>query len=720
MTQDIFDTQIAARRENDTRLYEQAFSDLAAILQPLPQKRTTEAKEALSEIITALGGTVPAVPEEIVDLQEQMEYMLRPSGIMRRRVELTGAWWRDAMGYLLGKTHAGEVIALIPAGGSGYQYRGPDGQYIRVQAQNAKNISSDAFCFYRPFPAKKMDILDLLRFMVQEISAADIYYVLISSSAVALLGLFLPYMNKIIFDSVVPSGSKGMLMPIAALLIGATVSSALFGIARSMILTRVQNKISLSVQSAAMMRILNLPVTFFREYTAGDLAARTMNIRQLCLTLSQVTLTACLSALFSIVYLWQMGSFAPPLLLPASLIILTSLGFSIFCTLQQVKITRKRMHVSVRLYGLIFALFSGMQKIKLAGAEKRAFAKWAATYKEEGKLSYTPPIVLRIQPAITSLIAGSGIVLLYYAAAVNRISVADFMAFNVAYGAAIGAILALSGMVTLVAGIKPILEMVQPILETVPEISTGKKTVTSLAGMIEINHLTFRYSPDGPIILNDFNLKVRSGEYLAIVGKTGCGKSTLMRLLLGFEKPESGAIYFDGKDLEHMDLPSLRQHIGVALQNSKLCPGDIFSNIVLTAPWKTLEDACEAARMASVDKDIQAMPMGMHTVISEGSGGISGGQQQRLLIARALVGKPRILLFDEATSALDNITQKHIGDSLAKLNCTRLLIAHRLSTVRHCDRIVVLEEGKIVEEGTYDDLMTRKGKFYELAIRQTL
>lgn len=271
-----------------------------------------------------------------------------------------------------------------------------------------------------------------------------------------------------------------------------------------------------------------------------------------------------------------------------------------------------------------------------------------------------------------------------------------------------------------VANIRPMLEMVKPILEAIPETSEEKKILTSISGNLEVNHLTFGYTEDAPPVLDDISFRIRSGEYVAIVGKTGCGKSTLLRLLLGFEKPETGAIYYDGNDLAGLDLRSVRQNIGVALQNGKLFSGDIFSNIIITAPWKTLEDAWEAARMAGIEEDIRAMPMGMHTMISEGSGGISGGQRQRLLIARAIVAKPRILFFDEATSALDNITQKHVSDSIAQLKCTRLVIAHRLSTIRHCDRIIVLDQGKIAEEGNYESLMERQGLFYELVRRQTL
>ena len=309
---------------------------------------------------------------------------------------------------------------------------------------------------------------------------------------------------------------------------------------------------------------------------------------------------------------------------------------------------------------------------------------------------------------------------MYYAAVKSQVSVADYYAFNTAYGMVSGAFMALSSIALTAAQARSVLEMVKPILRAVPEVSEGKQVVSRISGGIELNNVSFRYHENMPLVVDDLSLKIRPGQYVAIVGATGCGKSTLMRLMLGFETPQKGAIYFDGRDLASIDLKSLRRKIGVVMQDGKLFSGDVFSNIIISAPWLTLKDAWEAAELAGIAEDIRHMSMGMHTLISEGSGGISGGQRQRLLIARAIAPKPKILMFDEATSALDNLTQKRVAESLDNLKCTRIVIAHRLSTIRQCDRIIVLDKGRIIEDGDYETLLAKDGYFAQLVARQRL
>ena len=422
----------------------------------------------------------------------------------------------------------------------------------------------------------------------------------------------------------------------------------------------------------------------------------------------------------SLLYITQIFGFAPSLVVPSILIILVTVVFSVVSSLAQVKVNKNRLESAAKESGMAFAAISGIQKIKLAGAETRMFSKWLDIYTEEAKYTYNPPMFLRINGVITTGIGLFSNIILYTIAAKNNISQADYFAFSSAYGSVMGAFTALAGIALTVAQIKPILDMAKPFMETEPETPEGKEIVTSITGGIELNHITFRYSEDTPNILDDISIKINPGDYIAIVGKTGCGKSTLIRLLLGFEKPQKGSIYYNGRDIESLDKGSLRKKIGTVMQDAGLFQGDIFSNITITAPDLTLDDAWEAAEKAGIADDIREMPMGMFTLISEGQGGISGGQRQRIMIARAIAPKPKLLLFDEATSALDNKTQKQVSESLDQMGCTRIVVAHRLSTIKHCDRIIVLEGGHIIEDGTYEELIANKGFFAELVERQRL
>ena len=718
----IFTDQINARQEHDANMFNDAFVSLASVLgNNAPKRETAEAADfALAKILRSIGLSVPPIPEDMTDAEERVEYALRATGAMRRRVALEGRWWREAGGSMLGSTTDGDIVAITECGISGYEYTGSTGESVKVNKKTAKNINADAFCFYRPFPAKKMAVRDLMVFMLKNITHRDAAFIAAASLLVTAVGLLLPFFNKQIFDILIPAGVKSNIFSVAALLTGVAVGSALFSLTRNVLLTRFGDKLSLTVESAAMMRLFSLPASFFKKFSAGELAQRAMYMNALAKSFSAATLTAGLTAVFSLAYIFQMLYYTPALVLPAAVSLAAVLAFTAVLAHKKFQKARKVMKVTSKLSGLTYMLLAGVQKIKLSGAEKRAFAKWADIYAKQAALEYAPPLILRIGDAVTVAISMLGMLVVYYCAGTARVSPAAYMAFAVAYGAVNCAVMALAKMITMAAEIAPSVEMIKPVLETEPERDGTKKSVKSLSGSIEINNLTFRYEPDSPLVLDNFSLKIRNGDYVAVVGKTGCGKSTLMRLLLGFEEPETGAIYYDGSDLKTLDLKSVRQNIGVCLQNGRLFSGDIFSNIIITAPHKTLDDAWEAAEMAGLEKDIKAMPAGMQTMISEGGGGVSGGQKQRLLIARALVKKPKILFFDEATSALDNITQKRISDKISSLNCTRIVIAHRLSTIKQASRIIVLDGGRIVEDGNYETLMEKRGAFYDMTRRQVI
>ena len=685
---------------------------------------TDEAKAqgAIEEILKFYKVKPREIPDTVKGLNDRLEFLLRPHGIMRRNVNLDKGWYKDGIGAVLGtRKDDGSVVAFIPKGLSGYVYfDAATGKWVRLNKKTEALFEDEGICFYKPFPLKKLTIATLMRYIVDTLSTADIILVILATLAVSAIGLLSPKLNNLLMGTVVESENIRLLIGITIFMISVTVSSLLIRSVKTLIMGRINTKMELSVQAATMMRVMSLPADFFKKYSAGELSSRAQYIQSLCSMLASTVLNTGLTSIFSLMYISQIFAYAPALVVPALIIIVVTILFSLITTFAQMKYSKKQMELSAEESGMSYALITGVQKIKLSGAEKRAYARWSNLYAKQVQVTYNPPMFLRANAAFSSIISLTGVLVMYFMAVQSGVSVADYYAFNTAYGMVSGAFTSLAGIATTVAQFKPILEMAKPIMETVPEVSEGKMVIDRLSGGIELNNVSFRYNENMPLVVDNLSLKIRPGQYVAIVGSTGCGKSTLMRIMLGFEKPQKGAVYFDGKDLSGIDLKSLRRKIGVVMQNGKLFQGDVFSNITISAPQLSMDEAWAAAEMAGIADDIRRMPMGMHTIISEGSGGISGGQRQRLMIARAIAPKPKILMFDEATSALDNLTQKIVSDSLDKLKCTRIVIAHRLSTIRQCDRIIYLEKGKIVEDGTYDELIAKNGKFAELVERQRL
>ena len=721
-----FENQIEERREADNKLLEESFVQISGVIMGEEKARRLGdermvAKNVIDEVLKYYHCKPVEIPESISEPIEQLEYALRPHGIMYRTVDLPDGWFRDAYGPMLTRTEDGAPIALIPSRFYGYTYKDPDtGGPVKVNARTAKNISAKGIVLYKPLPQKKLNIADLILYMKNCITAADMVMLIAATFAVTLIGLMMPRITKALSGPVLESGSSRALIGASVCMVCVALSKQLITSVRGMIAKRFETKTSMAVQSAMMMRLLSLPAGFFRKYSPGELRSRAMSVSQLCSILLGMVMMTGLSSLVSLLYITQIFSFAAVLVIPSLLIILTTVFFSSAATIVQIQINRKQMDLAAKESGMSYAMISGIQKIKLVGAEKRMFARWLNHYSLEAELTYNPPLFIKLNSVITTGITLASNILIYYLSVKGGVDQSSYFAFMTAYGMVMGAFIELSGLALSSAQIKPILEMAEPFLNAEPETAEGKETVTSISGGVVMDHVSFRYSDDMPYILKDMSLNVAPGEYVAIVGKTGCGKSTLIRLLLGFEKPETGAIYFDGKDINSLDPGTLRRKIGTVMQSGGLFQGDIYSNIVITDPELTLEDAWEAAEKAGIADDIRRMPMGMYTVISEGQGGISGGQRQRIMIARAIAPKPKLLLFDEATSALDNKAQKQVSEALDKMGCTRIVIAHRLSTIRHCDRILVLDGGRIIEDGSYDELIAKDGFFAELVERQRL
>ena len=664
-----------------------------------------------------------ADPPVCDNLVEQIDVLLEPSGAMKRRVLLSDKWWSDSDGPLLA-TIKGEdptTVALLPNPLKGYSYYDPDtGKRVKVTEQNKDVFEGEAFCFYKPLPLKPLTSREYVLFLLSQLRLSDVLLLVVAGLGVSLVGILTPLVTKVAFSSIIPAGQKYMLVSLAALLVSTSIGAWMLRAVQSSMSDRISNRLNTVSQNAVFSRMMNLPMSFFDDKSSGGLAQQLFILNMLPSVLCSILLGGVLTIALSLVNVYPLFSASASLVMPSLIVVAVSILLFWLTVREGRDAIREQFRSEQKNQGVVYDFITGIQKIKLSGSEDMAYAKWLEAYTQKASVAYRPRFFTMYLPQFLAFIRMAGMLWAYVIAFKGGLSVTQFAVFSSAYGLIMSCVSTLAAQVTSFSQIGPIMEIGEPMLMEMPEQGTGKTIVTSLTGGIDINNVTFRYSEDGPAILNDLSLSIRPGEYVAIVGKTGCGKSTLMKLLLGFIRPQKGAVLYDNLDMERMNLRSLRRNIGVVLQDGKLFTGDIYSNITISAPWLTLDDAWEAAEKAGVADFIHKLPMGMDTLISEGSGGISGGQRQRLLIARAVATKSSVLMLDEATSALDNLTQKIVTDSLGSLNCTRIVIAHRLSTIRDCDRIIALDGGRIVESGTYDELVAKKGFFAELVERQQI
>jgi ATP-binding cassette subfamily C protein len=652
------------------------------------------------------------------------------SKIRSRDVILRGRWWVNDVGpllaYLEPMEEGGEKrpVAILPVTDSTYMIHEPGLKAPRpVNDTTAAELHPVAHTFYPGLPNRAITLMDLFKFGIKG-KFRDGMLCFALAIFGGLLGMIMPMVTGTFFDSIIPSADKKQLLQYCLGMFAAGLGSGIFELTRSFALLRISSKTEVNMQSAIWDRLLNMPVSFFGKYNVGDLSLRANSINSIYKMISGTTANSILSSVFSVFNFFLLFYYSFKLAILACVFVIITFAVSSLQSWFQIKIQRQAMEIGGRTTSLVLQLIFGIPKLRVAGAEKRGFAVWCSKYVEGRGLAIRSRRINNYFSVFNSLFSVLPQLTIYYFVATYLGQSPDFttgrfMAFNAAFGAFMSSTLSLGGILISIMGVVPTYERAKSIMDTCPEVDDEKLDPGELSGDIEVSHVTFRYNEDGPVILSDVSVKANPGEFIALVGPSGSGKSTLLRLLLGFEKPESGAVYLDGKNAADLNPHSVRQQFGVVLQNGKVIAGDIFSNIV-GANRLTIDDAWEAASMAGLDKDIKAMPMGMHTVISEGGGTFSGGQKQRLLISRALVTKPRIIFFDEATSALDNATQAIVTESLDKIAATRIVIAHRLSTIIHADRIYVMEGGKVIQEGTFHELVRRPGLFSKLVQRQVV
>ena len=696
----------------------------SAPARPSDSRATTLAAARL--VCQPLGITLTDTVERSGDARARVTALANASHVRIRNVTLAGEWWLRDNGQLLAFRAEDEApLALLIKGGRRYRAVDPaSGDSVAVDAAFAAGLKPFGFSFYRPLPNRPVGVIDLMVFGLLG-RGRDVATAMGIATLIALLAMLVPFAMAEVIDHVIPSAKLPVLNEIGLILLAAAIVHTLFELAKGQLLVRVTSHIEHDIQSAVWDRLLGMPIDFFQKFAVGDLTMRVNAINTISRMLSVSTLSSLISGvfgLFGFILLFKFSAILALIAMGLILIAFVMLGLFAWWTFHSLATVELSMR---RMMALVLQLVQGVSKLRTTASESRAMGVWADAFSSLRKirllimkLKAQQEVMLRAFQRIGLLTVLAAMAAMAAKQGGAQLTSGELIGFLGAFSAMF---LALIGVCEAVIGlflVAPMYKMAKPILEQPPETAEGRINPGEITGAIEISQVSFSY-PDGEPVLDDVSISIPAGSFTAIVGPSGSGKSTLLRLLLGFEEPSDGAILFDNQTLQELDRQALRQQFGVVLQNSPLLAGDIFSNIV-GVKGGTIDDAWEASRLAGLEQDIRDMPMGMHTAIGEGSSTLSGGQRQRILIARALAGDPKVLFLDEATSALDNRSQAVVSESLLRLKATRIVIAHRLSTIAEADQIIVLDGGRVVQQGHYQELLLQDGPFAELARRQSL
>ena len=676
---------------------------------------------AFAVVAKANGVTFAALPPGPASA-ERITLLARSARVRTRRVRLTDDWWERDSGPMIGylaEDH--RPVALVPRGAARYELIDPQNHSrVVVDGSTAAAVGPDAVVVYRPLPDGPLTIGALLRSALLH-ARSDVVRLLAFAIGSALVALAVPIVTGRIVGIVIPEADVPELLQLTLALVIAAIAGALFQLATAIAVLRIQGRMGGYLVPAIWGRLLSLPTAFFRRYSAGDLAVRVQSVEAMVRVVGSGAVVALLGVATAVVSLALIWYYSIVFGIVATLLLAALAVVVVFSSRVQYRRARAVEQTAGQLSGLVLEFVSGISKLRVAGAHEKAFGRWAerfgtrrAAQNDVRRAQNIVTIAIAVFPVLSSLV-------LFAVVGVSdpqAVSAGQFLAINAAFGQVVAAVVSITLVMTQLVQAAPAMRRVLPVITEIPEDDATKSDPGVLRGDVQFSGVSFRYQEDGPLVLDDVSIRIPAGSSIALVGPSGSGKSTLGRLLLGFEVPEEGGVYLDDQDLAGLDLRAVRRQLGVVLQSVEPLPGSIMSNILGDAVDLTIDDAWRAAEHAGLADDVRAMPMGMHTAITEGGSTLSGGQRQRLLIARALAGDPRVLLFDEATSALDNVTQAVVAESLAELFVTRIVIAHRLSTVRNADRIYYLERGRILESGTFDELMSLGGRFAAQANRQ--
>ena len=667
---------------------------------------------------------VPIIAEEELVIRcgknPTLPAIAKISNVICRKIVLEANWHKSDCGAFV-STVEGKTVACVPGRTGKYKiFYAEEGRVEPMTDEIARTVDPRAYSLSRALPRKKMTVRDIVRFCAKSITLREILLVAALTLVCALIGILMPTLNQLIYDDYIPLGDFGSLVQMSIVMVTFMAGNLMFSIVKNLASFCLTSRMGNELQNAAYHRLFFLPQSFFRNYDSADLGRRVMSIGSTANHFADTFIITGFSALFSLVYLIRMCSYSGKLtwvgvgMYLVYALVVTAISAS--AKKKEAEIAEADAQASSKLYQYI----NGIDKIRMAGVEERALLSYMQPYSRQQTIEIRNNRLVSVAEVLTGISSTVFSMVLYLLIVKNKmgLSVGSFIAFNTAFGSFTGSLQALLDQCLEIYQTKDVAKRFMPIFETKPEDDDSKETPGALTGAIELDRVSFTYVPGSRNVLNDLSLRINPGEYIGIVGSSGCGKSTLLKLLLGFETPNSGMVLLDGKDLRSLDKGAYRKQLGVVLQNGKLIAGSIYDNITITHPGATMAEVNAVIDAVGLREDLNNMPMGIHTMLSENCNTISGGQQQRILIARAIIGKPAILIFDEATSALDNLTQAAVSSNLDKMKLTRIVVAHRLSTIKNCDRIIVLQDGAIAEEGNYDSLMARKGLFFALASRQ--
>lgn len=653
-----------------------------------------------------------------------LESMLDAQGIMYRHEKSVVHQAKDRTEYILAFRQDGKVVAINPTL-IGYRWYCPhDSRRGRATKKFIRSLKPECYVLNQPMAVYDSIILTFIVNTLKYMTIYDFISLIVSTAIVSMLGLLLPRISNYVYNTFLndPNAQTKTLLSVAAIFMIINLVRGAVSLIKQRSLYYLKKRVSIRIQADVIAKVLHLPRSFFADNSSGKLSTRISNCTGLSDMIINIFLDILLNFSFSSVYLGQMKQIAPELYAPALLFIALQILVSVIAAVVNALIYRKTLAFDMENRSFFYSIVRGIQKIKGMGAEKAVFTKWAGNYRNILHYDYNEPFILKHKGAIMTLLSSAATVTLMGLSAIHGLSRETYMVFTTAYSMILSVSSTLTGMMSNIFRINNLADNVAPIFKAKYEQNPDAEFVRKLEGRIRADDIWFAYEGDSRGCLRGISLNIRAGEKIAIVGESGCGKSTLLKILMGMETPASGAVYYDEKDINQLNQKSLRQKIGSVFQFSKLFPGTIYSNVTFGAPEDvTEEDVWNALEKACIADYIRSLPLQLNTEITESnSSGFSGGQRQRLLIARALVGNPKILILDEATSALDNVTQKQVLDSVNQLTCTVIMIAHRLSTVVNCDRIILLEDGVIAESGTYDELMSLNGKFAKLVEKQLL